>query len=1489
VQVKAQLFINEICSTNYSNQADEDGNYEDWIELYNNSDAAINLSGYTLTDNPDLPEKWTFPSVTIAPYEFIVVFASGKNRDRVINHFETVISATDTFCYISPLVEPDPAWRTPEYDDSDWQKGPGGFGFGEGLYNTTIPDSLVSVYLRKEFELTDKSKIVNALFHIDYDDGFIAFINDYEIFRSNLRPDGKLPGFMQAAWRQHGAQMHNGGVPELFPINHDEIQRLLVDGTNVLTVQLHNNWIDAEMTVNPFLSFGIQTPEQENPNPPDWFYCDSLHLHTNFKLATEGESIFLFDPNGSIVDSISFPALQVNTSFGRKTDANSDFAYFPVSSPGLSNVSCEWFSGSLPELPLFSMDAGIYDLALGDSLLIELNSPDTGFTIRYTLDGSEPCDTSELYLNEIYMSENTVLKARLFKGGFMPGGTRTNTYIVNKETNLPIISLSTDPDFLWSDENGIYVPGPGASNTFPYFGSNFWIDKEIPANIEYFGEDKELIFEQGLGIKIHGGWSRAFPQKSLRLTARSCFGSSEFQHSFFADKNINDFKKLILRNGGNDSQSAMMRDPLIHKLVHQATNITIQDYLPTVVYLNGDYWGIHNMREKIDEHFLSENFDLDNKNVDLLEKNNIVLDGDNIEFLELYDFIINNNIGQQDNYLEVCSKIDITNLIDYFAIEFFIMNTDWPQNNVKYWKHEDGKWQYIMLDADNSMGLNSSSQSYSKEPYTRVLQDSINIHPIIFQHLLTNDSFKQDFLNRTSDLLNTIFLPDNSLAFIDVIKDSLYFEMEYHRNKWGGSLQNWANFQVDSKLKNFFLKRPEYIREHAVEVFDLDTIYNLHLETASGLGSHIRINSIIPDQYPWDGIYFDSIPLVLEALPAPGMEFSHWQTTEFPVLPNAESKMMWHLSQDDTLVAHFTGTPDTLKLLITEVNFDSDKNMDAGDWIEIYNPNEESMNLSGWELKSKHNFVSFVFPENTILPEHEYLILVQDTTRFSNIYPEILNWVGPFDFGLKPYAASIRLFDFSENLITQLNYSSEVPWPQDIAGSGRTIELVDIEGSLNDPQNWNAGCLGGSPGESPVACVEEFKIVFTEFNYASSPGFNTKDWVEVYNYDTTTVDLSFWNFKDGNGAHVFTFPYGIEIDAGGFLVICNDTADFRSFNPDVNPIIGNFEFGLSSLGDKLRLFEPYGDLVSLVEYSSELPWPQNVNGTGRTAEVIDYTSEINIGSNWTDACLGGSPGMFPVPCQDTAAIIVTEINYNSPDEYDTGDWFELFNQGDVIVSLNNWTFRDSDTTHLFEFPDGIKLEPEEYLIVVEDSSKFLLVHDTIPQFVGEFGFGLSSENDEIHITDNFGQEFIYINYQSTSPWPENIMWPGRTLELIDYTEPQNIPDNWKVGCFLGSPGIAYVECDDYSIPENGSDELSLRVYPNPFGNSFTIEINAKFNLDLELKLESIQGLEIMDIYKGQLGPELKTISFDGLNLDPGIYILQIVAKDFTSSFKLIAY
>jgi hypothetical protein len=580
---------------------------------------------------------------------------------------------------------------------------------------------------------------------------------------------------------------------------------------------------------------------------------------------------------------------------------------------------------------------------------------------------------------------------------------------------------------------------------------------------------------------------------------------------------------------------------------------------------------------------------------------------------------------------------------------------------------------------------------------------------------------------------------------------------------------------------------------------------------------------------------------------------------------------------------------DTLNMIVTEIYYNSTGESDTGDWIELLNNDTLPVLMNGWKLANSDQKDIFHFPDGIWIQPGEYILIVQDSAKFIAVHDSISGFVGNFEFDLSEIADDIFLNDIFDQEIVALNYQSGAPWPFNFSGSQRTIERIDHNQSHNDPLNWQIGCRGGSPGSAPVNCPNDFKVVFTEFNYKSFHKFDTKDWVEIYNYDTVPADLSYWKFLNGNGIDAFTFPPGFQLEPSRFLVICSDTAEFSKFNPDVNNLIGNFGFDLSEVGDDLRLYDPWDNQVSLVEYSTDLPWPQLITGTGRTAEVIDYTADVNNSDNWKTGCLIGSPGMFPLPCNDTVSVIVSEINYSISDDFPTGAWFEIFNNNDFIVEMDGWSFRNSIAYNFFEFQSGTQILPGEYLVVVEDSSKFLTVHDTIPNFVGSFGFGLSEVSDEIHLYDFFEQQIVFVNYLNTEPWPLNNPGSGRSIELIDPEEDLNDPLNWKIGCKGGSPGMAYIDCDDFSIPENLLEKLTVNVFPNPFTQNFSIELISNERMKVDILLKNSLGYEIKQVFSGEINQGKEVIEAQISNPEKGIYFLEIISGGFAIHYKVIAY
>ncbi|MBU0765351.1 MAG: CotH kinase family protein [Bacteroidetes bacterium] len=1061
----SQVYINEACPRNGNLICDEDGDFEDWIELYNASPGAVELQTFHLSDRADSLNKWTFPDITVASGEYLTVFASGKDRINIIDHWETVVYAEDTWKYLKPQAPVDPAWTQVGFDDADWESGQGGFGYGDGDDNTYIAPPFASIFIRKTFTVTDTSVIASAVFNMDYDDGFIAYINGVEIVRSNVGVTGTPSAYDEPAYEEHEALMYRGERPEEWKFTEEQVKSVLVNGTNVLAIQVHNVDLgSSDLTAIPYLSAGIRDNSNDYGTPPAWFKMGASWLHTSFKLSGDGETVYFSDQGMNIIDTLAFGLLHIDHSFGRLPDGTGAEVIFGKPTPDSTNNSSSGYSAYTDD-PSFSVDAGFFP----GTQYISLSSTEPGAKIRYTLDGSEPADDAALYTSPLTVDSSCAIRARAFNIDRLPSNVITNSYFIDDPTTLPIVSITTHPDNFWDWEHGIYVMGPNAEPDVPYFNANFWQDWEVPVHIEFFDVSGSREFEQDFGAKIHGGWSRSNDLKSLRILAKGKYGKSTLDYRLFPDKDIDSFKRFVLRNSGNETNVTHFRDALMHKAVHKNTHIDIQDYRPAVVYLNGKFFAVLNLREKISEDYLAENHGVDPDSVDLLQFDGYVIRGSNEHFLQMAEFIVFNDMELQDNYENVKTMLDIENFCDYFIAETYYVNWDWPQNNVKYWRENKpgARWRYIMTDVDFGLGLWGSS--FSSDDLDRVIHADNNYHSFIFRSLLNNTEFRHYFINRYADLINTIFLPQafGSLAY--AFRDSIAAEMPRQFDRWGGDMETW-NWNIDYVLADFINSRPEYARKHIQSQFELNKQVVLTLNVyPEGAGS-IKINTITPEEFPWTGIYFDGVPVEITALPNPGYEFSFWQSLHLVQTPDHEQTIEINIDTDEVFTAYFFGAPDTVRITISEINYNSLPGMDGGDWIELYNFGTPEADISGWTFSDSNDDNVFVFPQGTTLSPGERLVVCRDTEAFHTAYPSVANFIGPFDFGLSSAGDSVRIFDADGNLKAPAVYSSQAPWPAAANGQGPTLELLDPYGSLSSPANWFAGCSGGSPGTAFEPC-----------------------------------------------------------------------------------------------------------------------------------------------------------------------------------------------------------------------------------------------------------------------------------------------------------------------------------------------------------------------------------------------------------------------------------
>ena len=1057
VEVFPQVLLNEFSSSNLTTIADEDGDYPDWIELYNSSSSNFNLRGYHLSDSRSNRNKWTFPEISMQPGSHLLIFASGKNRTALPVTYNTIIEKGDGWQYLVPQSEQGDGWKTTGFDASSWNTGSSGFGYGDDD-DATVLESTVSVFIRKEFVLSDIQNITQLVLSIDYDDGFIAYINGHEIARSNLGTISPVPYNQTTGSLLHEAVMYQGGYPENYIIENPGA--FINEGVNVIAIQGHNADAPfADLSLVPMLSVG-RTGVAGSNTVPSYIQLKSTKLHTNFKIKEDGETIVFSRPDSSIMDSIPSIRLTVDFSYGRQPDGQSVFFYFPTPTPGLPN-NTRSYTELNADTVFFSTKGGYYP----GGISLSLSSKKHSDSIYYTLDGSEPTVSSIRYSAPFTLSGNAIVRARSLKVNLLPGPVATNTYITTKHT-LPVVCISTDPPNLWDYNTGIYAYGPNASTDYPYFGANFWQDWERKAHVEYYDSTGKKQIDQDAGLKIFGSWSRALAEKSFSLFARKMYGKGSFNFKFFRDKSITEFESIILRNSGNDWDQAFVRDDFTSVLVRDM-NMERQAFQPCVIYLNGEYWGILNMREKVNSNFLAENKYVNPDNVSILEYSGDALEGTSTQYDLLKDYLNNNTLESETKYKEVTSKIDVDNYIQYMLSEIYVNNKDWPENNIKYWRTNDasGIWRWILFDTDFGFSIwEETAYTYNTLAYALEPNSTEGANPawatLLFRRMTGNEGFRNEFVNQMADRLNRNFSSEHISTTLDSIQKMYLPEINSHLTRWNLSINNWQyNYGI---IRNFGLYRPDYLRTYLRYQFNLGEPLNIGITIDQPGTGIVKVNSIIPYKFPFTGVYFKDLPITLTAIPLPGHKFVRW---EMGSVQSTDVKITYNMAEAKNFRAVFEQARNTdVKVIINEINYISLATHDTKDWLELYNGGSTTVNLKGWTVSDGLVDSGFVIKDDYLLAPGSFIVLCKNQAAFRQYWPNVTCITGDFSFGLSSSGDNIYLYDDLGDLVDFVNYGISAPWPTDAARKGSSIELTDPLSDNNNGQNWKSCDETGTPG-----------------------------------------------------------------------------------------------------------------------------------------------------------------------------------------------------------------------------------------------------------------------------------------------------------------------------------------------------------------------------------------------------------------------------------------
>lgn len=704
-------------------------------------------------------------------------------------------------------------------------------------------------------------------------------------------------------------------------------------------------------------------------------------LHTNFKLDASGETVTLANPDESVCDSVKYTSISDNESYGAKIDGYSSYVIFSKATPEKSN--CEGIL--LIQPPVFSKEGGLYTdsfelvLSTSDSVNTAKDVPSISEAVYYTFDGSDPEPGAA---GTIKYTESIPVKSRegdinmlsliqtaekwkaprgeVFKGWTIKAVTVndhgakskiiTNSYFVDADIfnryDLPIISIVTDKSDFFDSTKGIYSPH---SSEITGISDN----SQVPVHLEFYDRDGSLWFSQNAGVKIHGQSSRRiYPQKSLRIYASEDYDEKDtFKYDIFPGlkdtegNKIKSFKRLLLRNSGNDWTHTMFRDGLMQSLVSHL-NVSTQAYRPSVVFINGEFWGIHNIRERFDKYYFASHYNLDKDKLAILSwemaaTETIQIDEGTKEDRDDYindisEYLKSNSIEDKSVYENIKTRMDVDNFIDYQLSQIYFANSDWPGNNVVAWKYrtddgkyhsqapegQDGRWRWVLKDMDFGFGLiNNASHdtlSYAATASTSIMpvnvNDGRNFDWAVFllKTLLQNSEFRNQFINRFADNINTSFDTERINRKIDEMRDAIEKAIPEHTNRWQG-IKDW-NSKIE-EMKTFAKDRPDNMRKFIVDKFTGNGVkgtskINLNSDSMKG---YIKINSIdiktstpgVTNPDMWTGTYFKGVQVTLKAIPENGYKFDHWEGKGIADIDETSDTITFDPTEDINITAVF--------------------------------------------------------------------------------------------------------------------------------------------------------------------------------------------------------------------------------------------------------------------------------------------------------------------------------------------------------------------------------------------------------------------------------------------------------------------------------------------------------------------------------------------------------------------------------------------------------
>ncbi|MEI6748478.1 MAG: CotH kinase family protein [Bacteroidota bacterium] len=860
----AQVVINEGSNRNYSSIADEDGDYPDWVELYNAGPDTVSLFNYSISDKSDNPAKWVFPNTKLSPGQFKTIFCSGKDR-APISGFLNVIN-TGTF---TPVV----GWNTHSFSTPFYWDG-----ISNILVNTCSYNS--NGYTSNSVFNQTSTPFLSTVF--TFQDGSSASCFQSYGTAVYQRPNMKLNGFIIGT-----GTVQNSPTDYPAPYGNwywSAKNQMLIRASELTDAGLTAGYISNiafsvagtdPNTVYDYIDISMKQVSANAVSSHFETVDPNNNLHTNFKISKSGETIYLYSPSQVLLSSLFVNCNSPNNSRGSFPDSSSDIFLFREATPSATNNQSNTYNGYLYP-PVFSVQSGLYDAPFSVSII----NPNGGSSIiKYTTDGSDPTSFSLTYNGtpvNIYYS--TVLKAIAITAGVLPSPFKVSSYLLGVNHVTPILSLITDNVNLY-----------GGTGIF----DNWTFDWQKPAYVEYFDSTQQLVFSQNTGMQIDGGagGSRQNPQHSFRLELdNSVLGDGPVNYKMIPNRpDRTKYSTFYLRNGSNQYLVFPHKDATQVTAMGGGTKNYYSAWRPTTVYINGSYFGLYELREKFDTEYFKTLEGANTDSIDILSQSywygGILrpVAGSVDSFWSSYAVFKELNTSDTDYWNLADKYFDMAWYTDYIIGESWMGNNDWPGNNIKIYRSDktNYKWRFCLVDMELAMLPNGWTDCYFDHIQYMLSADPSNPYINIWLKGIQNERFRNYFINRYADIMNTSYNNNRISAVENNMFNQTVIEMQNEYARWGDP--NNIPQQMNNFYNNHLLfasqlsERNTQVRNHIQSNFALPNQVDITLNVIPADGGKIQISTVTPDTYPWQGVYFNGLPVKIVALPNDGYKFLHWE------------------------------------------------------------------------------------------------------------------------------------------------------------------------------------------------------------------------------------------------------------------------------------------------------------------------------------------------------------------------------------------------------------------------------------------------------------------------------------------------------------------------------------------------------------------------------------------------------------------------------------